>query len=263
MIAINPLDHSTSKVVLITGAANRLGKAIAIELHKRGLSIAIHYGNSDTNAKHLCDEFNQRRSNSAWTFKQDLAVPDASERLVGAVTAQCDRLDYLVNNASIFYPTPLQQTSQELLKSFMTVNWKQPVKLAIEAFPYLKANNGSVVNVVDIYAARGLSEHAAYVNSKTALLESTQQLAYEFSPDVRINAVSPGAILWPNSEPHSADLAAEKAKNELQRKIIENTALKRIGTPSDISLTVAYLLLDASYSTGSNISVDGGRQWYV
>lgn len=246
---------NNNKVALVTGAAHRLGKSIAIELHNRNIDIAIHCGQSLEEANLLCDQFNAKRSNSAIVFQHDLIKPDIAENLVRNIIQDFGRLDYLVNNASIFYPTPILESPSSELDSFMQINFIQPVKLIEAAFPYIRKNNGSVVNIIDIYAQGGLTKHCHYTASKMALLQATKELAHRFAPDIRINGVSPGAILWPT---YSDDKNQQK-----QNTIIENTALKRPGVARDISLSVAYLLLDASYTTGSNINVDGGRRLFI
>jgi len=241
------------KVALITGAAHRLGKNIAVELHAKGIDIAIHCGESIDAANSLCEQLNAKRNNSAGVFQADFKDIDAANTLINKVIGHFNRLDYLVNNASIFYPTPFLETPTTELNQLLQINFTQPIKLLKAAFPYLEKNRGSAINIIDIYAERGLADHCDYVASKTSLLEATKELAYEFAPKVRVNAVSPGAILWPEND-----------SDELyQKSIIENTALKRQGTPNDISKTVAYLLIDAVYTTGSLISVDGGRGMYI
>jgi len=249
------------KVALVTGAANRLGKNIAVELHGRGIDIAIHCGESIDAANLLSEQLNTKRKNSASVFRADFKDMGAADTLINKVIGHFDRLDYLVNNASIFYPTPFLETPANELNQFLKINFIQPVKLLKAAFPHLEKHEGSAVNIIDIYAARGLANHCDYVASKTALLEASKQLAYEFAPKVRVNAVSPGAILWPEND--SDDVLNDSPENKHQKSIIENTALKRQGTPDDISKTVAYLLIDAFYTTGSLISVDGGRGMYI
>jgi len=241
------------KVALVTGASHRLGKSIAIELHNKSIDIAVHCGKSLDAANLLCEQLNTKRNNSACVFQYDLTKPDTTNTLIDKVMGHFNRLDYIVNNASIFYPTPFLETADSELNQFLKINFIQPVRLFKAAFPYLKKNQGSAVNIIDIYAESGLAEHCDYVASKTALLEATKQLALDFAPNVRVNAVSPGAILWPENI----------IDDKKQKSIIENTALKRQGSPDDISKTVAYLLVDAIYTTGSLISVDGGRMLYI
>jgi len=247
--------NNKNKIALITGAAQRIGKAIAQELHSQGIDVAIHYGHSLKEAEILKKELNTIRSNSAEVFQYDLSGKESPKKLINNVKRHFGRIDYLVNNASIFYPTPFNQYKKEDLDSFLQINFFQTVKLSQLAYPLLKQNSGSIVNIIDIYAQRGLEDHTAYVASKAALLEATKNLAIEFAPEVTVNAVSPGAILWPESD---VDL-----NHESQQLIIQNTALKRRGQVKDISKTVAYLLTQANYSTGSLINVDGGRRLYI
>ncbi len=249
------------KIALITGSANRLGRSIATELHRLGCSIALHYSTSEQAAFELNQQFNRIRANSSATFQQDLNSAKASEWLIKAVIQKFGSLDYLVNNASIFYPLEFSQISEDDINSFMAINFRRPVELAVKAYPHLKKNHGAVVNLIDIYALRGHAKHSVYVESKAALLSASQQLAREFAPKVRVNSVSPGAILWPDSQQqltkHSTPLTIE------QSKIVQDSALKKIGEPNDISKTVAFLLCEATYTTGANIAADGGRQWYI
>ena len=247
---------NNQKVALVTGAALRLGKSIALELHQRGIDIAIHCGESIEAANLFAEQLNSERRNSAYVFQADFNESDAASKLIKSVIQQFERLDYLVNNASIFYPSPFQESPITELDHFLQINCIQPVKLIKKAFPYLEKYNGSVVNLIDIYAQRGLANHCDYVASKSALVEATKILAHELAPKVRVNAVSPGAILWPENESNSNS-------DQYQKSIIENTALKRQGSAEDISKTVAYLLIDATYSTGNLVCVDGGRGMYI
>ena len=255
-----------NKVAIITGSAQRLGKCIATELHRRNIDIAIHYNQSVEAALFLCDEFNRIRKNSAKVFQADLSTsdlkgPNTADQLIESVFQYFQRIDYLVNNASIFYPTSFIETPSTELANFLQINFFQPVKLLQSAFPYLKKNKGAAVNIIDIYANRGLVNHSDYTASRAALLAATKDLAYRFAPDVRVNGVSPGAILWPDTI-HSPDSSDNQAQKN-QKSIIDKTALKRRGSTLDISKTVAYLLIDAIYTTGSVINVDGGRRLYI
>jgi pteridine reductase len=249
------------KVALITGASLRLGKSIAEELHHQNIDIVIHCGQSLNDATQLKEQFNQTRAHSALVIQHDLNQLGAAEHIINQTIKHYKRLDFLVNNASIFYPTPFEQHAIREADDFLNINFVQPVKLLQVAYPYLKASQGSAVNIIDIYADKGLSEHSFYTASKTALLEATKQLATQFAPNVRVNAVSPGAILWPEQANNKNELSTEEL--ELQKAILNNTALKRIGTPQNISDAVRYLLLDAHYTTGSLVNVDGGRRLYI
>jgi pteridine reductase len=249
------------KIALITGSANRLGRAIAQELHQLGCSTALHYSTSEEAAFELNQQFNQVRANSSATFRQDLSEAKSGEGLIKAVIQTFGSLDYLVNNASIFYPLEFSQVSENDINAFMTINYRQPIELAVNAYPFLAKNHGAIVNLIDIYALRGLSKHSVYVESKAALLNATQQLAREFAPKVRVNAVSPGAILWPDTQQKVAKDSIPLSQEQL--KIVQESALKKTGKPIDVSKTVAFLLGEATYTTGANIAVDGGRQWFI
>jgi len=259
-------NTTTRKVALITGAAKRIGRQIALDLHAQNIDIAIHYRDSKKAAIALNKALNQKRPNSAAVFGANLLAKPASQQLIIATIAHFKRLDFLVNNASIFYPTPILQADEMQLQQFVEVNSLQPANLIRQAAPYLKQNGGSVVNILDIYADSGLIEHAFYVASKDLLSQFTKHFARSLAPEIRVNAVSPGAILWPdqslelerNPKPEQNLNNASK-----QTKIIEDTALKKTGKTEDISRAVSFLLLDAPYTTGATINVDGGRSLYL
>ncbi len=245
--------------VLITGSAARLGKATAQEFFTQGCNLVLHYNQSHQSAKALYDYFNQQRANSCQIFQADFSQADQCTALISHCIDSFGRLDHLINNASIFYPTPMMDTSSSLLANFVTTNWVTPVKLIRAAANSLKAANGSVVNLIDIYAKAGLAEHTCYVAAKAGLEEASKQLAIELAPRVRVNCVSPGAILWPHPE-QQTNSPEEKQK---QQSIIDNTALKNLGQADNISRTVCFLSLKAHYTTGSTINVDGGRRDYI
>lgn len=247
--------------VLITGAAIRLGKATAQAFFERGCNLVLHYNQSAKAAKVLSQQFNQLRSGSAFIIQADLNNIDECDQLISRCLDYYGRIDHLINNASIFYPTPIEEADITLLNSFMKVNFVAPLKLIQSAALALKKQRGSVVNLIDIYADAGLTEHGFYVASKAALQGATLQLANELAPNIRINGVSPGAILWPDIADH--DQKESTSLNPKQKKVIENTALKSLGTPDNIAATICYLALDATYTTGSIIKVDGGRRWYI
>ena len=251
----NPTSiKSVNKVALITGAAKRIGKEIAKELHQSNINIVLHFNNAKNEAKILCDEFNRKRANSALPLSLDLTSPNADKLLIDRSLQHFNRLDYLVNNASIFFPTPFMHSNSELVNSFLRVNSLVPRRLMKRAAPILNINKGAIVNIIDIYANRGLIDHTHYVASKNILMELTKEFAHSLAPEVRVNAVSPGAILWPESNNNEVSKQAD---------IIENSALKRLGRSKEISQTVRYLLLEATYTTGANINVDGGRSLYI
>ena len=241
--------------VLITGAAVGLGKAIAEAFFERGCNLVLHYNQSNLAAKALKQHFNQQRFDSCMIIQADLNCSKQRRSLIEQAKSRFGRLDHLINNASIFYPTPLDNSDIQDLNSLMLTNFIAPVSLAREAKTELKGAKGSIVNLIDIYAEAGLVEHSFYVASKAALLAATKQLAMELAPEIRVNAVSPGAILWPEQTDQLDQLK--------QKTILENTALKKLGHPSNIGKAVCYLALDAHYTTGSEVKVDGGRRLFI
>jgi pteridine reductase len=236
-------------VVLITGGARRIGAAIARHLHASGYDIALHHRRSATDAQTLSDELQSARPGSVELLQGDLASIDRIAGLVDAAVARFGRLDALVNNASAFFPTPLETATLEQWNHLFDANVRAPFFLALAAAPHLRNARGAIVNLVDIHGERPLREHAIYGTSKAALIHLTRALALELAPDVRVNAVAPGAILWPED---ADDTSA-------QQRLIAATPLARIGTPAEIAEAVRWLLRDATYSTGQVLRVDGGR----
>lgn len=257
-------SHSKSTpVAFVTGASLRLGRAIAEELHRRGCKLVLHYNRSADDAQALARKLNTQRPDSCHLIQADLSKPEQLKNLIDNLINIYARLDFLINNASIFYPTPIEDLNEQDFLRFNRINCLAAINLSKQAFPYLAQTQGAIVNMIDIYAEAGHEQHTAYVASKAALAESIKQLAFEFAPKVRVNGVSPGAILWPeinDSENSTNDL---QPSDTLKAQIIENTALKRLGEPDNIAKTVAYLAMDATYSTGSVIKVDGGRRLYI
>lgn len=234
---------------LITGAGIRIGATIARTLHAAGAGVAIHYRGSAAAASELAAELNASRPGSALTVQADLLDGAALERMVADVVARAGRLDILVNNASSFYPTPLGEVTAQHWDDLVGTNFKAPLFLAQAALPQLRANRGCIVNIVDIHAQRPLRNHPVYGPAKAALAMLTRSLARDLAPEVRVNGVSPGAILWPDD-----------GKTEFARdSILKQVPLKRTGEPEDIAGCVLYLVRDAAYVTGQIIAVDGGR----
>ncbi len=233
---------------LITGAARRIGAAIAQELHDRGLNIWLHYRSSAESAVALAGALNARRPASAFPIQADLLKLESIEEMAAAVS-DAGPLAVLVNNASAFYPTPIGEVGEPEWDELFGSNLKGPFFLTQALLPALRSANGAVVNLTDIHAMRPLKHHPVYSAAKAGLLMMTQALARELGPEVRVNGIAPGAILWPE-EPVSA---------EQQQRILEKTALKRQGRPEDIAKAAAFLALDAPYVTGQVIAVDGGR----
>jgi pteridine reductase len=237
------------RCVLVTGAARRIGAAIATSLHDAGADIALHYRSSAAEAAALADALNDQRDNSAATFKADLLNTSALSDLVSDVTKWHGRLDVLINNASTFYPTPVGEISEEDWTSLVGSNLKAPLFLAQAAMAELARCEGSIVNIIDIHAQRPLRDHSVYGSAKAGLAMLTRSLAKDLAPHVRVNGVAPGAILWPEQG------MTETVKDH----ILEQIPLRRAGHPADIASLVLYLVRDADYITGQIIAVDGGR----
>jgi pteridine reductase len=235
--------------VLITGAARRIGACIARTLHANGANIAIHYRGSADEAKQLAAELNDIRANSAITVQADLLDTERLAGLVEEVVAKTGRLDVLLNNASSFYPTPLEEVTEEHWVDLLGSNLKAPLFLSKAALPHLRAAQGAIFNIIDIHSQRPLRNHPVYGPAKAALAMLTRSLAKDLAPEVRVNGVSPGAILWPE------DGMSEKA----EQSILKQVPLKRMGEPEDIARTILFLVKDAPYITGQIIAVDGGR----
>jgi pteridine reductase len=234
---------------LVTGAAKRIGAVVASTLHEAGANVVVHYHRSADDAEHLVDELNGRRRDSAFTVSADVRDVGSLERMAEVVLGRTGRVDVLVNNASNFYPTPLGTVTEEHWYDLMGSNLKAPLFLSQALLPTLKANNGVIVNIVDVHATRPLRDHVVYGAAKAGLAMLTRSLAKDLGPHVRVNGVSPGAILWPD----------EGMSEQLRAAIIRQTALKRSGTPEDIAAAVLFLVRDAPYVTGQIIAVDGGR----
>jgi pteridine reductase len=236
-------------VILVTGGARRVGAAIVRRLHAAGCAVAIHYRSSADEAEALAQELNATRTNSAHAFAGALENDDTPTALVDSVLTHFGRLDGLVNNASAFYPTPIGETTAAHWNDLFAANARAPFFLAQAATPALRAAHGAIVNIVDIYAERPLAGHVVYSMAKAALVMLTQALAKDLAPEVRVNAVAPGAILWP----------ASGKPEEAAEALIAKTPLARKGEPDDVAEAVRWLMMDAHYTTGQVIRIDGGR----
>ncbi|MEO6227023.1 MAG: pteridine reductase [Thermomonas sp.] len=243
------LISPSAKVALITGAARRIGAAIARRLHADGYNLALHYRSSQGEMAALLAELNGVRADSAISLQADLAEFDRLPELVAKTVGHFGRLDALVNNASGFYPTPIGTAMPSQWDDLFASNARAPFFLAQAAAPHLRAARGGVVNLADIHGEKPLADHAIYCMAKAALLMLTKSMATDLAPEVRVNAIAPGAILWPD---HHDDEGAQAAT-------LARTPLPRLGTPEEIAAVVSWLLGDASYVTGQTIHVDGGR----
>ncbi|MCU7946363.1 MAG: pteridine reductase [Candidatus Thiodiazotropha sp. (ex Cardiolucina cf. quadrata)] len=237
------------KSALITGAAHRIGAAIAFQLHAEGMDIVLHYRNSKEAAERLKQALETDRPNSVWLVQANLHQPDSYQHLISEVEVKCSRLDLLVNNASSFYPTPVESASHAQWDDLIGSNLKAPFFLSQAAAPLLRKTEGCIINLVDIHARRPLKNYPIYSVAKAGNAMLVKSLARELGPKVRVNGIAPGVILWP-----------EQGLSEQQREtILDRTALKRAGTPEDIARTLLFLYRDAHYITGQIIAVDGGR----
>jgi len=243
------MTAACEKTVLITGAARRVGAHVARFLHGQGMRLIIHYGNSEQHAQSLADELNEKRAHSAAIIQGDLLVTDQIPSLINRAAGFFNGLDVLINNASSFYPTPVGEASEEQWQDLMGTNLKAPFFLAQAAAPYLKKGKGCIINMADIHGERPLKNHAIYNIAKAGNIMMTKTLARELGPDIRVNGIAPGAILWPENE------IDEKVK----KHIIENTPLKKMGSPDDIAKAILFLIQDADFTTGQIIPVCGGR----
>lgn len=237
------------KVALITGGAKRLGNAIAHAFHREGAQLVIHYRRSQPNAEALVNELNAARTGSAIALNCDLLDTQALPQLVAQTLTHFSRLDILVNNASSFYPTPLGSITEQHWDDLLGSNLKAPLFLAQAAAPYLRATQGLILNMVDIHAQRPLPSYTVYSIAKAGLATLTKSLARELGPEIRVNAIAPGPVLWPEHQMHA----------ELQQEIISKTALKRQGSPDDIARAALFFAKDAPYVTGQILAIDGGR----
>ncbi len=240
-------DDFTGRVALVTGGARRLGAGIVRELHSRGMRLAVHYRGSEADARALRAELDVDREGDLALVAADLADPGAPQRLVEFAQETFGRLDLLVNNASLFHPTPLSTLTRAEWDAMLGVNLAAPVFLVQAAAPLLAGHGGSVVNLTDAHLVRPRVKHAAYVAAKAGLAALTQALARELAPAVRVNAVAPGALLWPEPEPSAT----------VKERVLARIPLGRLGTPADVGRAVAYLASEP-YLTGVTLAVDGG-----
>ncbi|SFK58872.1 pteridine reductase [Rhodanobacter glycinis] len=236
-------------IVLVTGGARRVGAVIARTLHAAGYDLALHCRHSVAEAETLAAELEQLRADSTLVLQADLADPEAPAALIDTLLAQTGRLDALVNNASAFFPTPVGSATLAQWDDLFASNARAPFFLAQAATPALRAARGAIVNLVDIYAERPLADHPLYCMAKAALATMTRSLALDLAPEVRVNGVAPGAVLWPNNGMAYTD----------QQALLARTPLERAGSPEDVAGAVRWLLHDAPFVTGQIIAVDGGR----
>lgn len=242
----------SAPVALITGAAKRIGATIANQLHSEGYRVIVHYDTSVNEAQTLVNTLNAKRPNSAQCVQANLCSHDEIEKLAKQALLEWNRLDLLVNNASSFYPTPVGSITENDWLSLVGSNLKGPLFLTQALAPELAKTNGSVINMVDMHIDRPLPKHSVYLLAKSGLASLTKSLATELAPNVRVNGIGPGAILWP-----------ERTMEESEKqKLIDTIPLGRLGSPKDIADTVCFFI-NAPYITGQILYVDGGRSLYT
>ena len=237
------------KYALITGAAKRIGASISRNIHQAGYNVGIHYNSSKKDAKQLYDELNAKRMGSAQIFKADITQISDAKNLVNSFIRWSGKVDLLINNASSFYPTPIGGITEKNWNDLIGTNLKGPLFICQEASVSLRENKGSIINLIDIHIKSPPKDHAVYIAAKAGLEILTRSLARDLAPEVRVNGISPGAILWPEGELDAAT----------KDKILDSIPLKRKGNPQDISDCVLFLVNSASYISGQIISVDGGK----
>jgi pteridine reductase len=234
---------------LVTGAARRIGACIAETLHQRGFDVLLHYCHSGDAVTKLAQKLNAVRPDSAFVVQADLGKSAEIDRVAGEVKARTDQLDLLVNNASRFFPTTVGTTTMGQWEELMNSNLRGPYFLTQALLPELATAAGSVINLLDVHAVRPMRDHAVYCMAKAGLQMMTLALARDLGPQIRVNGVAPGAILWPEQGSTSSE----------RQGILKNTVMGKAGRPEDIASAVVYLGLDAPYVTGEVLAVDGGR----
>src|SRR5882757_5232858 len=245
----NPDGALTGKAALITGAARRVGAAIVRKLHAAGANVVLHYRSSAEASEALARELNETRPNSVVLVGADLLDLSQLQTLPAVATSNFGSLDILVNNASTFYPTPNSDITEIDWDDLMGTNLKAPLFLSQAASSALRISNGLIVNIADIHGTQPLSRHTVYSLAKAGVVMLTKSLARELGPSIRVNAVAPGPVMWPE----------DGMDKELQAKIVDRTALKRPGSPDDVARAVLFFATEAPYVTGQILAVDGGR----
>ena len=240
-----------NKVVLITGGAKRVGAAICRELHANGANLMVHYNKSQPEARALQAELNLQRANSVTIIQGDLLNISVLPSLVAETINHFGKLDVLINNASTYYPTEIGNINEENWHDLMGSNLKAPMFLAQAAAAELRKNHGCIINITDMHIERPKKGYVVYSVAKAGLVTLTKSLAHELSPEVRVNAVAPGPVQWPENNPQFDEV--------YRQRVISQTLLKQIGTPQDIAKAVKFLVADAPFITGHVLAVDGGR----
>jgi pteridine reductase len=239
----------SDQAVLVTGAAKRIGAQLARAFHAEGARVAIHYHRSASEARSLSDELNRTRPNSSIVLSADLRDTAALPAIIEGTVRAFGKLSVLINNASTFYPTPLGSITLEQWQDLIGTNLQAPLFLSQAAAPHLRQSSGLIINLIDIHGQRPLPQHPVYSTAKAGLIMLTRSLARELGPQVRVNGIAPGPILWPEGG----------IDPKLQDEIVSKTILKRSGSPEDIVKAALFFAKDAPYVTGQILAVDGGR----
>ena len=240
-----------NKIILITGGTRRIGETICQKLHSEGMSLMIHYRSSEKEAQALQTKLNQIRPGSVALIQADLLDTAQLPILINETLKHFGRIDSLINNASSFYSSPIGKITEKSWDDLIGCNLKAPLFLSQAAAPHLKKQHGSIINIIDIHSEWPLKKYLVYSSAKGGLATLTRSLSLELAPEVRVNGVSPGPILWPENGEWSDQIT--------RQRIINKTLLKRVGEPSDIAKAVFFLISEAPYITGQILAVDGGR----
>jgi len=238
-----------AKTILITGGAKRIGRQMAITLHKAGHNVVVHYRSSSGAAGVLVQKLNHERADSAAAVQGDLLDLSCIPGLIEQSIDTFGQLDCVINNASTFYPTPIELIEDDFWKDLIGSNLKAPAFIVKAAARHLRETNGCIINIVDIHARNPMADHPIYCSAKAGLEMLTKSLARDLAPQIRVNAIAPGAILWPEND---AGVAA-------QQEVLSKIPLGRMGQPEDVAQLVRFLIDEAEYITGQIIAVDGGR----
>ena len=240
---------NSEKVVMITGAARRIGAELVRHLHQSGMSIILHYCSSENDATALAKDLNSQRADSVKLLRGDLKEYSNIPDLIKQAASLFGSIDVLINNASSFFPTHINEVNEDIWEDLVGVNFKAPFFLTQAAAAHLRVARGCIINVVDIHADRPLKDYSVYCVAKAGLAMLTKSMARELAPEIRVNGIAPGAIMWPEVQHYE----------NVHQEIIAHTALKREGSPKDVSNAALFLINNADYITGQIIVVDGGR----
>ena len=245
--------NKKTQIAIVTGGAKRIGASICRRLHKSNINLIIHYKTSEKEAISLRDELNKQRKNSASLIQADLLDPKSYSKIINEAIKIYGQLNFLINNASTYYPTKINQIDQLNWDNLIGSNLKAPLFLCKEAAPFLKENNGSIINITDAHITKPKENYIIYSIAKAGLTTLTKSLAKELGPEIRVNAVAPGPVLWPEN--------SNEFNSSYRKKVISQTMLKKVGEPDDVAKAVEFLLLNSNFITSHILNVDGGRSF--